>query len=68
MGPVVLGRLKFRLLHHGVFMAASSVEMLGVQGRTFSVSGVFCVGAHVGWRSVSYYSRLTCLNESSVIS
>ena len=37
---------------------------------TFSVSVVFFVGAIVGWISVSeiYYSRMTCLHESSEIS
>ncbi|HHM0108583.1 TPA: conjugal transfer protein TrbJ, partial [Escherichia coli] len=37
---------------------------------TFSVSVVFFVGAIVGWILVSeiYYSRMTCLHESSEIS
>nr|WP_251003108.1 hypothetical protein [Escherichia coli] len=47
---------------------ASPVEIVVSLCLTFSVSVVFFVGAIVGWISVSYYSRITCLNESSEIS
>ncbi|HFS6075021.1 TPA: conjugal transfer protein TrbB, partial [Escherichia coli] len=49
---------------------ASPVEMVVSLCLTFSVSVVFFVGAIVGWILVSeiYYSRMTGLNESSVIS
>ncbi|HHZ6476783.1 TPA: conjugal transfer protein TrbB, partial [Escherichia coli] len=56
----------------GLFYPASPVEIVVSLCLTFSVSVsvVFFVGAIVGWILVSeiYYSRMTGLNESSVIS
>ncbi len=57
-------------IRQGLFYPASPVEIVVSLCLTFSVSVVFFVGAIVGWILVSeiYYSRMTGLNESSVIS
>ena len=59
----IIVSLNIPFIRQGLFYPASPV-------LTFSVSVVFFVGAIVGWILVSeiYYSRMTGLNESSVIS
>nr|WP_250999536.1 conjugal transfer protein TrbJ [Escherichia coli] len=64
----VAGAPPFRRRIWRLFYPASPVEIVVSLCLTFSVSVVFFVGAIVGWISVSYYSRITCLNESSEIS
>ena len=64
----IIVSLNIPFIRQGLFYPASPVEIVVSLCLTFSVSVVFFVGAIVGWISVSYYSRLTCLNESSEIS
>ena len=64
----IIVSLNIPFIRQGLFYPASPVEIVVSLCLTFSVSVVFFVGAIVGWISVSYYSRITCLNESSVIS
>ncbi len=67
----IIVSLNIPFIRQGLFYPASPVEIVVSLCLTFSVSVVFFfVGAIVGWISVSeiYYSRMTGLNESSVIS
>ena len=66
----IIVSLNIPFIRQGLFYPASPVEIVVSLCLTFSVSVsvVFFVGAIVGWISVSYYSRITCLNESSEIS
>ncbi|HFQ8386018.1 TPA: P-type conjugative transfer protein TrbJ [Escherichia coli] len=66
----IIVSLNIPFIRQGLFYPASPVEIVVSLCFTFSVSVVFFVGAIVGWISVSeiYYSRITCLNESSEIS
>ena len=68
----IIVSLNIPFIHQGLFYPASPVEIVVSLCLTFSVSVsvVFFVGAIVGWISVSeiYYSRMTGLTESSVIS
>ncbi|MXE01045.1 P-type conjugative transfer protein TrbJ [Escherichia coli] len=66
----ISGILNIPFIRQGLFYPASPVEIVVSLCLTFSVSVVFFVGAIVGWILVSeiYYSRMTGLNESSVIS
>lgn len=66
----IIVSLNIPFIRQGLFYPASPVGIVVSLCLTFSVSVsvVFFVGAIVGWISVSYYSRITCLNESSEIS
>ncbi|WP_071606972.1 P-type conjugative transfer protein TrbJ [Escherichia coli] len=64
----IIVSLNIPFIRQGLFYPASPVEIVVSLCLTFFVSVVFFVGAIVGWILVSYYSRMTCLNESSVIS
>ncbi|EHI0381699.1 P-type conjugative transfer protein TrbJ [Escherichia coli] len=64
----IIVSLNIPFIRQGLFYPASPVEIVVSLCLTFSVSVVFFVGAIVGWISVSYYSRITCLKESSEIS
>ncbi|HCP4004079.1 TPA: P-type conjugative transfer protein TrbJ [Escherichia coli] len=66
----IIVSLNIPFIRQGLFYPASPVEIVVLLCLTFSVSVVFFVGAIVGWILVSeiYYSRMTGLNESSVIS
>ncbi len=66
----IIVSLNIPFIRQGLFYPASPVEIVVSLCLTFSVSVVFFVGAIVGWISVSeiYYSRMTCLHESSEIS
>lgn len=66
----IIVSLNITFIRQGLFYPASPVEIVVSLCLTFSVSVVFFVGAIVGWILVSeiYYSRMTGLNESSVIS
>lgn len=64
----IIVSLNIPFIRQGLFYPASPAEIVVSLCLTFSVSVVFFVGAIVGWISVSYYSRITCLNESSEIS
>lgn len=64
----IIVSLNIPFIRQGLFYPASPVEIVVSLCLTFSVSVVFFVGAIVGWISVPYYSRITCLNESSEIS
>ena len=66
----IIVSLNIPFIRQGLFYPASPVEIVVSLCLTFSVSvsDLFFVGAIVGWISVSYYSRITCLNESSEIS
>lgn len=68
----IIVSLNIPFIRQGLFYPASPVEIVVSLCLTFSVSVsvVFFVGAIVGWILVSeiYYSRMTGLNESSVIS
>ncbi|EHU02771.1 type IV secretion-like conjugative transfer system protein TrbJ [Escherichia coli DEC1B] len=64
----IIVSLNIPFIRQGLFYPASPVEIVVSLCLTFFVSVVFFVGAIVGWISVSYYSRITCLNESSEIS
>ncbi|EFX2266954.1 TPA: P-type conjugative transfer protein TrbJ [Shigella sonnei] len=68
----IIVSLNIPFIRQGLFYPASPVEIVVSLCLTFSVSVsvVFFVGAIVGWILVSeiYYSRITCLNESSEIS
>ncbi|EFO3348854.1 conjugal transfer protein TrbJ [Escherichia coli] len=66
----IIVSLNIPFIRQGLFYPASPVEIVVSLCLTFSVSVVFFVGAIEGWISVSeiYYSRMTGLNESSVIS
>lgn len=66
----IIVSLNIPFIRQGLFYPASPVEIVVSLCLTFSVSVsvVFFVGAIVGWISVSYYNRITCLNESSEIS
>ncbi|EQV75577.1 conjugal transfer protein TrbJ [Escherichia coli KOEGE 62 (175a)] len=68
----IIVSLNIPFIRQGLFYPASPVEIVVSLCLTFSVSVsvVFFVGAIVGWILVSeiYYSRMTCLHESSEIS
>lgn len=68
----IIVSLNIPFIRQGLFYPASPVEIVVSLCLTFSVSVsvVFFVGAIEGWILVSeiYYSRMTGLNESSVIS
>ncbi len=66
----IIVSLNIPFIRQGLFYPASPVEIVVSLCLTFPVSVVFFVGAIVGWISVSeiYYSRMTCLHESSEIS
>lgn len=66
----IIVSLNIPFIRQGLFYPASPVEIVVSLCLTFSVSVVFLVGGIVGWilGSEIYYSRMTGLKESSVIS